>query len=90
MAESSSRAREEGVVHALRFGAFEMDIKSGELRRNGTLVRLQPQPFKVLALLAERPGEVVTRDEIQSNVWPAGTFVDFEQSLNFCTSCKNS
>ncbi len=71
-------------MHALRFGAFEMDIKSGELRRNGTLVRLQPQPFKVLALLAERPGEVVTRDEIQSNVWPAGTFVDFEQSLNFC------
>lgn len=84
MAESSSRAREEGAVQALRFGAFEMDVKSGELRRDGRLVRLQPQPFKVLALLLERPGEVVTRDEIQSKVWAAGTFVDFEQSLNFC------
>ena len=54
------------------------------MRRNGALVRLQPQPFKVLALLAAQPGEVVTREEIQSTVWPAGTFVDFEQSLNFC------
>lgn len=61
-----------------------MDIKSGELRRNGALVRLQPQPFKVLALLLDQPGEVVTREEIQSRVWAAGTFVDFEQSLNFC------
>ncbi len=78
------RARAEDEVLALRFGAFEMDMRSGELRRNGKLVRLQPQPFKVLALLAERPGEVVAREEIQSRVWPAGTFVDFEQSLNFC------
>jgi DNA-binding winged helix-turn-helix (wHTH) protein len=82
--ETRPRAREEDEVHALRFGAFEMDMRSGELRRNGSLVRLQPQPFKVLALLAERPGEVLTREEIQSRVWPAGTFVDFEQSLNFC------
>ena len=84
MAESSSEAREGGVVHVVRFGAFEMDVKSGELRRNGGLVRLQPQPFKVLALLVDQPGRVVTREEIQSAVWPAGTFVDFEQSLNFC------
>jgi DNA-binding winged helix-turn-helix (wHTH) protein/WD40 repeat protein len=69
---------------ALRFGPFELDVRSGELRRNGTTVRLQPQPFKVLVLLACRPGEVVTREEIQAEVWPAGTFVDFEQSLNFC------
>jgi eukaryotic-like serine/threonine-protein kinase len=82
--ETSSRAREGGEVHFLRFGVFEMDIRAGELRRNGSLVRLQPQPFKVLALLAGRPGEVVTREEIQAEVWPAGTFVDFEQSLNFC------
>ena len=81
---TSSRAGNEDGVHALRFGAFEMDLRSGELRRGGTVVRLQPQPFKVLALLVDRPGEVVTRDEIQSRVWPAGTFVDFEQSLNFC------
>src|SRR5512143_1050208 len=69
---------------ALRFGPFELDVRSGELRRNGTTVRLQPQPFKVLVLLACRPGEVVTREEVQAEVWPAGTFVDFEQSLNFC------
>ncbi len=74
----------EGQLVALRFGPFELDVRSGELRRNGTTVRLQPQPFKVLVLLACRPGEVVTREEVQAEVWPAGTFVDFEQSLNFC------
>jgi eukaryotic-like serine/threonine-protein kinase len=74
----------DGQLLALRFGPFELDVRSGELRRNGTTVRLQPQPFKVLVLLACRPGEVVTREEIQAEVWPAGTFVDFEQSLNFC------
>ncbi|HSD66686.1 MAG TPA: winged helix-turn-helix domain-containing protein [Vicinamibacteria bacterium] len=74
----------EGQLLALRFGPFELDVRSGELRRNGTTVRLQPQPFKVLVLLASRPGEVVTREEVQAEVWPAGTFVDFEQSLNFC------
>ncbi len=71
-------------VVALRFGPFELDLRSGEMRRAGVLVRLQPQPFKVLALLAVRPGELVTREEIQKEVWPVGTFVDFEQSLNFC------
>jgi DNA-binding winged helix-turn-helix (wHTH) protein/dipeptidyl aminopeptidase/acylaminoacyl peptidase len=81
---TNSRAREAGNPHALRFGAFEMDLRSGELRRNGIRIRLQPQPFKVLALLASRPGEVVTREEIQEEIWPAGTFVDFKQSLNFC------
>jgi DNA-binding winged helix-turn-helix (wHTH) protein len=74
----------EGRLLALRFGPFELDVRSGELRRNGTTVRLQPQPLKVLLLLAGRPGEVVTREEIQGEIWPAGTFVDFEQSLNFC------
>src|SRR5262245_6995884 len=76
-------AAEHDVV-ALRFGAFELDLRSGEMRRAGVLIRLQPQPFKVLAMLACRPGELVTREEIQKEVWPAGTFVDFEQSLNFC------
>jgi DNA-binding winged helix-turn-helix (wHTH) protein len=83
MAEPSSRARETEAVPAFRFGAFEMDVRSGELRRHGSLVRLQPQPFRVLALLVGRPGEVVTREEIQRQIWPAGTFVDFKQSLNF-------
>jgi DNA-binding winged helix-turn-helix (wHTH) protein len=73
-----------GPLLALRFGPFQLDVRSGELRRNGTTVRLQPQPFKVLVLLACRPGQVVTREEVQAEVWPAGTFVDFEQSLNFC------
>ena len=71
-------------VVAFRFGPFELDLRSGEMRRAGVLVRLQPQPFKVLALLASRAGELVTREEIQKEVWPVGTFVDFEQSLNFC------
>ena len=60
--EPRSRERQEAETHAFRFGAFEMNMRSGELRRNGSLVRLQPQPFKVLALLADHPGEVVTRD----------------------------
>ena len=69
---------------ALRFGPFELDVRAGEMKRHGSGVRIQPQPFKVLVLLASRPGDVVTREEIQAEVWPAGTFVDFEQSLNFC------
>jgi TolB-like protein/DNA-binding winged helix-turn-helix (wHTH) protein/Tfp pilus assembly protein PilF len=71
------------VVRALRFGAFELDLQSGELRRSGVLVHLQQQPAKVLVLLASRSGELVTRDELQKEVW-GGTFVDFEQGLNFC------
>lgn len=73
-----------GALLALRFGAFELDLRAGEMKRHGSSVKIQPQPFKVLVLLASRPGEVVTREEIQAEVWPAGTFVDFEQSLNFC------
>jgi DNA-binding winged helix-turn-helix (wHTH) protein/Tol biopolymer transport system component len=71
-------------VATLRFGPFELDLKSGELRKSGGLVRAQNQPLKVLALLASRPGEVLTREEIQREIWPDGVFVDFEQSLNFC------
>src|SRR2546425_4519759 len=76
--------RKDEEVVALHFGPFELDLRSGELRRGGALLKLQPQPFKVLALLAGHPGALVTREEIQHEVWPAGTFVDFEQSLNFC------
>ncbi len=83
-ASNSLNEAPEGRLLALRFGPFELDVRSGELRRNGTTVRLQPQPLKVLLLLAGRPGDVVTREEIQSEIWPAGTVVDFEQSLNFC------
>jgi DNA-binding winged helix-turn-helix (wHTH) protein len=65
-----------------RFGVFELDITAGELRKNGAKLRLQEQPFQVLALLLERAGEVVTREELRQTLWPADTFVDFDHSLN--------
>src|SRR5262249_13905420 len=68
----------------LRFAAFELHPSSGELRRHGSLVKLSPQPFKVLEALVRRGGEVVTRDEIRERIWRADTFVDFDQGLNFC------
>src|SRR6516162_813081 len=66
----------------VRFGIFEVDLVSGELRRTGSLVRLQEQPFQVLVMLLERPGEVVTREQLRTRLWPANTFVDFDHSLN--------
>lgn len=65
-----------------RFGLFELDLSAGELRRSGVKLRLQGQPFLVLALLLERAGEVVTREELQQKLWPSDTFVDFDHSLN--------
>src|SRR5215831_2330919 len=65
-----------------RFGVFELDLRSGELRRNGIKVKLQEQPFQVLAELLERPGQVVTREELRNRLWPADTYVDFDHSLN--------
>ena len=65
-----------------RFGVFELDLRAGELRRNGTRVKLQEQPFQVLAELLERPGQVVTREELRNRLWPADTYVDFDHSLN--------
>ena len=65
-----------------RFGVFELDLTAGELRKNGVKLRLQGQPFQVLALLLERAGEVVTREELQKTLWPSDTFVDFDHSLN--------
>src|SRR6202007_2719046 len=67
----------------LRFGAFVLDPASGQLRKNNTLVRLPPQPFRLLQLLTERPGTVVTREEIQKCLWKEATFVDFEHGINF-------
>jgi cholera toxin transcriptional activator len=65
-----------------RFGVFEVDLSAGELRKSGIKLRLQGQPFQILALLLERAGEVVSREEIQQKLWPADTFVDFDHSLN--------
>jgi cholera toxin transcriptional activator len=66
----------------IRFGLYEAKVESGELFKNGQKLRLQEQPFQVLVALLERPGEVVTREELQQRVWPSDTFVDFEHSLN--------
>jgi len=65
-----------------RFGVFELDLSAGELRKSGVKLRLQGQPFQVLALLLERAGDVVTREELQQKLWPSDTFVDFDHSLN--------
>ncbi len=74
MASGSSRVQ--------RFGVFELDLSSGELRKSGVRVRLQEQPFQVLKALVERPGEVVSREELQQRLWPGETFVDFEDGLS--------
>ena len=76
MPPSSSEARR------LRFGVFEVDLAAGELRKNGARIRLQEQPFQVLATLLENAGQVVTRDDLRQKIWPADTFVDFDHSLN--------
>jgi Tol biopolymer transport system component/DNA-binding winged helix-turn-helix (wHTH) protein len=70
------------VTPTLRFGVFELDPKAGELRKKGMKIRLQGQPVDILVMLLQRPGETVTREELQENLWPADTFVDFEQGLN--------
>jgi len=66
----------------IRFGAFEVDLRGGEVRKHGFRIRLQDQPFHILQILLEHPGELVTREELQRQVWPADTFVDFEKGLN--------
>jgi len=70
------------TAQKIRFGAFELDRQTAELYKNGTKLKLRGQPIAVLALLLERPGELVTREEIRKHLWPEDTFVDFEHSLN--------
>src|ERR1700722_16794974 len=67
---------------AIRFAAFELDLQAGVLRKNGVRIRCQEKPLQVLAALAERPGELVTREELRRCVWPQDTFVDFDHALN--------
>jgi cholera toxin transcriptional activator len=66
----------------IRFGVFEADLESGELRKQGIRIRLQEQPFQVLAVLLERRGELVSREELRQRLWPSDTFVDFDHGLN--------
>ena len=75
---------ERSVGTLLRFGVFELDTSAGQLMKSGRRVALAPQPLKVLEVLARRPGELVTREELRQAIWSADTFVDFEQGLNFC------
>ncbi len=70
------------LANHIRFGVFEVDLRTGELRKQGLKLKLQIQPFKILAMLLERPGELVTREEIREKLWPADTFIDFEHSVN--------
>ena len=70
----------------LRFGTFELDLAAGELRKSGRKVRVQEQPFQLLAALVEKQGEVVTREELKDKLWPGDTYVDFDRSLNTAAS----
>jgi len=70
------------VRRSVRFGIFELDLRAGELRKAGLKIRLQEQPFQVLALLLEHPGEMVTREELQKKLWSTDTFVDFDHGVN--------
>src|SRR3984893_3560114 len=66
----------------IRCGAFEVDLKAFELRKHGLRLKLAEQPFQILAILLEKPGGVVTRDELRERLWPGDTFVDFDHGLN--------
>src|SRR5215475_6591788 len=66
----------------VRFGLYELDLQARELRKSGIRIKLQEQPFQILAALLEHPGEIVTREDLQRRLWSADTFVDFDLSLN--------
>jgi cholera toxin transcriptional activator len=70
------------AARTVKFGIFEADLVTGQLRKSGVRIRLQEQPFQILALLIERQGDVITREELRKKLWPADTFVDFDHSLN--------
>src|SRR5215467_11138628 len=74
--ESTARPR------IVRFGTFEADLTARELRKSGVRIKLHGQPFEVLALLLERPGDVIPREELRQRLWPTDTFVDFDHGVN--------
>lgn len=82
LADPPPEERHDGPL--VRFGIFEMDLASGELRKGGSLVKLRQQPFRVLAFLALRPGRLVARGELRAEIWGGDTYVDFDQGLNYC------
>jgi TolB-like protein/DNA-binding winged helix-turn-helix (wHTH) protein len=71
-----------GATRIVSFGTFDLDVDTGELRKRGIRIALQDQPFRVLLALLERPGDIVSREELCGRLWPGGTFVDFEHGLN--------
>jgi tetratricopeptide (TPR) repeat protein len=76
--------------HNFRFGAFELDLRAMELRKQGAKIKLQDQPLQILALLLKQPGHVVTREELRGRLWPSDTFVDFDHSLNKAVNISGS
>ena len=80
--DTSPQVGDADHVTDFRFGRFEIDSRTHELRKDGVRLRLQQQPFALLTLMLEHPGELVTRDELRDRLWPEGTFVDFEHGLN--------
>ena len=82
MSTAAVRAESNASSRIFRFGAFEFDADAGALRKHGHRIKLSGQPISVLAMLLERPGEVITREDLQKRLWPAGTYVDFEHSTN--------
>ena len=79
---TGTQIRGEVTRSVTRFGLFEADFRNGELRRSGVRIKLQDQPLQILGLLLEKPGEIVSREELRARLWPANTFVDFDHSLN--------
>src|SRR5215471_7482729 len=82
MASSSEFQPAIGSSVVVQFGPFELDRSAGKLRKQGTRIRLQPKPMQILCALVERPGRIVTRDELKARLWPDDTFVDFKSGLN--------
>lgn len=82
MAPAARMRDEPSPENRLRFDAYQVDLRAGEIRKHGRKVRLAGRPFQVLALLLEQPGELLTRKELQARLWPADTFVDFEHGVN--------
>src|SRR5215469_13500920 len=74
------------ILDVMRFGIFELDEANCELRRAGVLIKTTPRQFRLLHLLVKNPGRVVTREEIQKEIWDTDTFVDFQRNLNVCVA----
>ena len=79
---NNGKATENNGNHTIRFGAFEADLPSGEIRKSGSRIKLQGQPFKALQILPVRPGELVTREELRSRIWPEESFGNFDHAVN--------